>query len=167
MFDSHLNFWNLLWGSAENKLLKRVEILQKKCIRNVGLKNFRAHTEPIFKQLEILKFTDKLSYCRSVFMHQFKNDKLPISFSGIFTDIINSDNLQTRHNDYNCVNTPALKSYLERFPYKQIVSTWNNLNIDLKATAEGYEFRQMLKDMYLSSYRCDTQCLGPCYSCNH
>ena len=76
MFDSHLNFWNLLWGSAENKLLKRVEILQKKCIRNVGLKNFRAHTEPIFKQLEILKFTDKLLYCRSVFMHRFKNDKL-------------------------------------------------------------------------------------------
>ena len=100
-------------------------------------------------------------------MHQLKNDKLPISFSGIFTDKTNSDNPQTRHNDYNFVNTPALKSYLERFPYKQIVSTWNNLNIDLKATAEGYEFRQMLKDMYLSSYRCDTQCLGPCYSCNH
>ena len=167
MFDSHLNFGNLLWGSAENKLLKRIEILQKKCIRNVGLKNFRAHTEPIFKELEILKFTDKLSYCRSVFMHHYKNNKLPISFSGIFTDITNSDNLQTRHNDYNFVNNPAVKSYLEKFPYKQIVSTWNNLNIDLKATAEGDEFKQMLKESYLSSYSCDTQCLGPCYSCNH
>ena len=130
-------------------------------------KNFRAHTEPIFTQLEILKFTDKLSYCRSVFMHQFKNDKLPISFSGIFTDIINVDNLQTRHNDYNFVNTLALKFYLERFPYKRIVSIWNNLNIDLKATAEDDEFGQMLKCMYLSIYSCDTQCLGPCYSCNH
>ena len=109
-------FGNLLWGSAENELLERIEILQKNSIRNVGLENFRAHTEPIFTQLEILKFTDKLSYCRSVFMHQLKNDKLLISFSGIFTDIINSDNLQTRHNDYNFVNTPALKSFLERFP---------------------------------------------------
>ena len=136
-------------------------------MRNVGLKNFRAHTEPIFKELEILKFTDKLSYCRSVFMHNYKNNKLPISFSGIFTDIINSDNLQTRHNDYNFVNNPAVKSYLEKFPYKQIVSTWNNLNIDLKATAEGDEFKQMLKYTYLSSYSCDTQCVGPCYSCNH
>ena len=103
----------------------------------------------------------------SVFMHNYKNNKLPISFSGIFTDIINSDNLQTRHNDYNFVNNPAVKSYLEKFPYKQIVSTWNNLNIDLKATAEGDEFKQMLKYTYLSSYSCDTQCVGPCYSCNH
>ena len=148
-------------------MLKRIETLQKKRIRNVGLKNFRAHTEPIFKELEILKFTDKLSFCRSVFMHQYKNDKLPISFSGIFTDIICSDNFQTRHNDYNFVNNPAVKSYLERFPYKQIVTTWNNLSIDLKATAEELEFRQMLKDMYLASYSCDTQCLGPCYSCNN
>ena len=131
------------------------------------MKNFRAHKEPIFKQLEIIKFTDKLSYCRPIFMHQFKNDKLPISFPCTFTDKINSDSLQTRHNDYNFVNTPALKYYLERFPYKWIVSAWNNLNIDLKATAEGDEFGQMLKDRYLSSYSCDTQCLGPCYSCNH
>ena len=148
-------------------MLKRIEILQKKCIRNAGLKNFRAHTEPIFKELEILKFTDKLSFCRSVFMHKYKNDKLPISFSGIFTDIICSDSLQTRHNDYNFVNNPAVKFYLERFPYKLIVTTWNNLNIDLKATAEEFDFRQMLKDMYLSSYSCDTYCLGPCYSCNN
>lgn len=167
LFDSHINFGNLLWGSAQNKLLTKIEILQQKCIRNVGLKKFRAHTEPIFKNLEILKFTDKLSFCRSVFMHQYKNDKLPISFSGIFTDIICSDNFQTRHNDYNFVNNPAVKSYLERFPYKQIVTTWNNLSIDLKATAEELEFRQMLKDMYLASYSWDTQCLGPCYSCNN
>ena len=53
MFDSHLNFRNLL---------KRLEILQKNCIRNVSMEIFRAHTETIFKELEILKFTDKLSY---------------------------------------------------------------------------------------------------------
>ena len=53
LFDSHLNFGNLLWGCAKSKLLHKVENLQKKCIRNVCLKNFRAHTEPLFKQLDI------------------------------------------------------------------------------------------------------------------
>ena len=165
MFDSHLNFGNLLWGSADKKLLSKIENLQKKCIRNVGLRHYRAHTEPIFKKLEILKFTDKLAYCKSLFMHQYKNNKLPISFSGIFQDITNTDELQTRHNDYNFVNKPALKYYLERFPYKQILSNWNSLSIDLKATADEVAFREMLREMYLSSYSCDTQCLGPCYSC--
>ena len=50
LFESHLNFGNLLWGCANNKLINQIENLRKKCIRNVALKNFRAHTEPIFKK---------------------------------------------------------------------------------------------------------------------
>ena len=146
--------------------MNKIENLQKRCIRNVGLKNFRAHTEPIFKEMEILKFKDKLAYNRSVFMHQYKNNKLPESFSDIFTDVTNTDDLQTRHNDYNFVNKPAIKSYLEKFPYKQILSNWNSLSIDLKSTADEDAFKQMLKEMYLSNYECDSQCLGPCYSCS-
>ena len=141
-----------MWGSADKRLLTKIENSQKKCIRNIGLKHFRAHTEPIFKQMEILKFTDKLAYSRSVFMHQYKNNKLPISFSGIFQDIINTDELQTRHNDYNFINKPTIKSFLERFSYKQILSNWNFLSIDLKATADEVAFKEMLKEMFLSNY---------------
>ena len=78
LFDSHLNFGNLLWGCAKNKLLKRVENLQKKCIRNIGLKSFRSHTEPIFKDLSILKLSERLSLSRSIFIHKYRNKKLPI-----------------------------------------------------------------------------------------
>ena len=38
LFDCHLNFGNILWGCAANKLIKKVDTLQKKCIRNVSLK---------------------------------------------------------------------------------------------------------------------------------
>ena len=93
LFDSHLNFGNLLWGCATKKLLEKVENLQKRCIRNVGLKSFRAHTEPIFKKLNILNLSDKIAFSKSVFMHQYKNNKLPVSFSDIFTDITNTDEL--------------------------------------------------------------------------
>ena len=101
LFESHLNFGNLLWGCAKNKFLNKIENLQKKCVRNVALKNFRAHTEPIFKSLGILKFTDKLSYCRSIFMHQYRHEKLPPSFTGIFSETTMTDGVQSRHNDYN------------------------------------------------------------------
>ena len=30
LFDSHLNFGNLLWGCAKNKVIKKIETLQKK-----------------------------------------------------------------------------------------------------------------------------------------
>ena len=98
-------------------------------------------------------------------MHQYRNNKLPISYSDTFTDIINTDELQTRHNDYNYVNKPAIKRYLEHFPYKQFVSNWNSLSIDLKSTAEAEEFQQLLKDKFLASYSHESQCLSPCYNC--
>ena len=91
LFDSHLNYGNLLWSCSNKKSLDKIENLQKKCLRNVALKNYKAHTEPIFKDLNTLKLWDKFTYCRSIFMHQYRNKKLPISFPDIFTDIINYD----------------------------------------------------------------------------
>ena len=43
MFDAHLNFGNSLWGCAQNKVTKKIEVLQKKCIRNVALKPYKSH----------------------------------------------------------------------------------------------------------------------------
>ena len=124
------------------------------------------HTEPLFKELGILKFTDKLSYCQSVFMHKYRHGKLPPSFSGIFHETIMSNELQSRHNDFNYLNEPAHKKYLENFPLKQIIFNWNALTIDLKATAEIDEFECMLKQWYLNQYSYETDCLGACFSCN-
>ena len=76
-----------------------------------------------------------------------------------------TDTLQTRHNDYNYVNTPAVKKYMENFPYKKMITNWNALTIDLKATADVEEFYHLLRDKFLSVYSCNTECVGPCYSC--
>ena len=166
LFDSHLNFGNLLWGCAKPKLINKLENLQKRCLRNVALKGFRAHSEPIYKLLGILKFSDKLSYCRAIFMHKYRHEKLPASFVGTFTDTIMTDELQSRHNDYNYLNEPAIKKTLENFPLKQIIFNWNALNIDLKSTADFAEFELLLKEKYLSQYSLEPDCPKNCFSCS-
>ena len=153
LFESHLNFGNLLWGCAKQSILKKVETMQKKCVRNVALKDFRSHTEPIFKELKILKFSDRLSYNRAIFMHKYRNKKLPSSFLGLFRDISDTKGTQNRHNDYNYDTQPAVKRYLEKFPLKQIIFNWNSLSLELKATADPIEFETMLKQSYLSKYK--------------
>ena len=167
MFDAHLNFGNLLWGCAANKMTKKIEILQKKCIRNVALSRYKSHTEPLFKKLSILNYADKIIFCRSTFMNQYRNKQLPESFTNMFTDIICTDDLQTRHNDYNYQNKPAVKRSLESFPLKCLIRTWNSLNIDIKSTADKIEFENILKEHLLSKYSSERQCdnVG-CYSCN-
>ena len=165
LFDSHLNYGNLLWGCANKKSLDKIENLQKKCLRNVSLKSYKAHTEPIFKDLNILKLRDKLTYCRSIFMHQYKNKKLPTSFSDTYTDITNTDELQTRHNDYNFFINPAIKRNLETFPLRQILYNWNALDLELKATADADEFKVLLSNKLASQYSYETDCLFNCFSC--
>ena len=166
LFDAHLNFGNLLWGCAANKITKKIETLQKRCIRNVALANFKSHTEPLFKRLSILKYDDKIVFGRSVFMNQYRNKTLPESFLDIFTDITSTDNLQTRHNDYNYQNIPAVRRNLENFPFKCMIKTWNSLNIDVKSTADKNEFELILKEILFSKYNHDLQCEAGCYSCN-
>ena len=40
LFDSHLNFGNLLWGCADKKLLNKIENLQKKMCQKYWFKAF-------------------------------------------------------------------------------------------------------------------------------
>ena len=50
----HLNYCALCWGSQTN----RIHLLQKRAIRNINNANYKAHSEPIFKSLNLLKIND-------------------------------------------------------------------------------------------------------------
>ena len=156
----------MLWGCANKKLIGKIERLQKKCVRNVALVNFKSHTEPLFKSLNLLKFTDKILFWRANFVNKYRNKTLPISFLGVFNDITDSQELQTRNNWYNYQNIPAVRKKLEQFAYKQLISTWNSLEIELKSTSEEEDFNLLLKNKFISNYIYETDCLRDCYVCN-
>ena len=50
----HINYCILSWGSQ----IDRIHLLQKRAIRNISKSNFRAHTEPLFKEHNLLKVQD-------------------------------------------------------------------------------------------------------------
>ena len=79
-----------------------------------------------------------------------------------------SNRFQSRHNDYNYLDEPGIKKSLEKFPpKKQIIFTWNSLDIDLKATADITEFQSMLNRKLLSKYSYETDCSKNCISCSN
>ena len=98
-------------------------------------------------------------------MHKYRHNKLPTSFHGIFTETMTTDMLQSRHNDYNYQNVPAIRKSLENFPLKQIIFNWNFLSLDLKATADPIEFDFLLKSKYISQYSYETDCPNNCFNC--
>ena len=52
LISSHLNYGLFVWGAD------RLEILHKKTVRIVTKSNFIAHTDPLFRQLQVLKIED-------------------------------------------------------------------------------------------------------------
>ena len=59
LVHSHLTYGTILWGSAFKYRLHKVEILQKKAIRNTCNTVYNAPTAPLFKQLGIAKLIDE------------------------------------------------------------------------------------------------------------
>ena len=93
MILPYLNYCNLVWGSTYKANLQRIVILQKRVIRIVNKAYYNAHTEPIFKKLNLLKFQDIHLMHLGQFMFSFKNAPLPRNFENRLT--INIQGKQT------------------------------------------------------------------------
>ena len=87
LFDSHLEFALLAWGGVSSNRLKKVTLLQKKCIRNVCGTGYLAHTEPLFNKMNILTVDELFRYNAAVFVHNLNNEFLPESFDHFLTPL--------------------------------------------------------------------------------
>ena len=74
-----------MWGSTYQSNLNRVIILQKKIIRIIYKVSFDSHTDVLFKEQEILKFSDIYLYQIGKFMYLFKKGFLLNYFRDMFT----------------------------------------------------------------------------------
>ena len=78
----HLHYCLLCWGSIikENDLL---HIMQKRILRTITNSNYIAHTEPLFKELKLVKITDMYVIAIWKFYHKLMNNQLPMFFSSM------------------------------------------------------------------------------------
>ena len=74
-----VNYCILVCGAtiSDGNLLHR---LQKKALRLISSSNYIAHTEPICKNLFLLKLTDMFPVAVWKFYYKLMNDQLPIYF---------------------------------------------------------------------------------------
>ena len=76
----HFNYCILSWGSVlrENHQL---HLLQKKAIRIITNSNYIAHTEPLLKELELLKITCMFILSLWKFYYKLMTNQLPVYFA--------------------------------------------------------------------------------------
>ena len=90
---SHLNYGLTAWGYRCDRIKK----LQKKAVRIICLSKCNAHTDPLFKSLNLLKVEHILKLQELKLYHKFSNNKLPVYLQNLPLDQNNSiHNFNTR-----------------------------------------------------------------------
>ena len=80
---SHLMYGSQIWGLNDNDNLK-ILTQQKKAIRKISFAHFEAHSDPLFKELNILKLPDMMRLNNIMFVHNVLNNNAPNTFKDYF-----------------------------------------------------------------------------------
>ena len=99
-----MNYGILAWGTKSNRLFK----LQKKSVRLIIKDKYNAHTNPIFKGLQLLKISDLCALQELKFAYKFENRTLPHYFLSL-----QYNRHSDRHN-YETRNADSLESLSSR-----------------------------------------------------
>ena len=128
-------YCNIVWASTYKTNLRRLVILQKRIIRIINKSHFNAHTDPIFKDLGILKFNDIHLLQLGQFMYSCKNSFLPPRFNNNFS----------QSNQFHSYNTRNSQAY--RLPYSRANTSkfFNSLDNEVINSQSLSSFKKVLK----------------------
>ena len=144
----YLQYCNVAWGSASNETLKPLTIVQKRIIRIISAVSYYQHTQPLFKDLIILKLADvhKLESLKFVF------NQLNCSHPIIrFYRASDKHNRQTRNMNDLRPERP-MSNYSKRFIAYNGCVLWNNLPASLKKLNNAITFKINVKKYLINCY---------------
>ena len=129
--------------------LKKITMLQKKCIRNVCGTGYLSHTDPLFEKMKILKVEDLFTFNAATFVFKLNNELLPVSFENYLVPF----SAPNRTNSYilNKLNTTKC-DHLKQFPPYYLPIIWNKLNYKLKLESKFSTFKKELLNQLLAKY---------------
>ena len=78
IFSSHIRYACQIWGLCDNYITHQIFTLQKTAMRLITFSEPRAPSNPIFCNLQILKFFDLVEVLNILLVHQHLNLELPL-----------------------------------------------------------------------------------------
>ena len=109
-FSSHLTYGCQIWTQHNNPLINKIISIQKTALRTLTFSDMKAHTNPLFKALKILKFKDQIELYNCLFVHDQINNILPIKFKDYFISLNNLNYIRTRNSKTAKLFVPSINS---------------------------------------------------------
>ena len=147
----YLIYRNHVWGLACKTYMNKLFLLQKGIIWIIAGVNRRPHTDPIFKDLKLLKCNDINTYLIGRLMHRiYKGDIILVqSYFKKNKEIHRYVTRQINHYHVPSVRTELGKSAL----HCHGVFIWNTiLNLGMDPVMTEYEFSKSLKKIPTTTY---------------
>jgi hypothetical protein len=155
-----IQIWSCGSSTSTNVLFKK----QKAAIRIVSQVKHSAHTEPLFKSLEILPLPSLISYFKIQFMQQYKWGLLPVSFNNIWvtreahraqsTPMV----LRNDADFYIPVSRLTQCSLLPYYSLPRIWSEFDQLNPAISILRDKKDFNKELKIHFINKLSSTVKC---------
>ena len=151
LFNSHLQYAILCWGSTNATNLNRLQILQNRAIRNMTKSPRFFRLDNFYLNFRILKVKDLYDFEVAKFMHGHFNNTLPECFSSFF-DGTSSHNYNTRsrqrqnYQTVSCRTTRGQRSIKFYGP-----KIWNQIPTSSRNTSK-YSFKKQYKERLFSIF---------------
>ena len=122
----------------------RFLFLQKRVIRIISKSTFDSHSDPIFKELELLKLSDIRQLELGKLMFSLSHSLLPSKFNNYFSVNKQVHSYATRH--ANGFHLPFCRTNLRKFSVSfQGPTYYNSLGNDIKESNSLHLFKTKLK----------------------
>ena len=141
--------------------------IQKRAIRIIAASKYNAHTEPLFKQLNLLKASDICKLQELKFYHKLINRQLPKYFECfVYQTNLDLHNYNTRRG--HRLHIPRINHTFAQLNIRHsVIQTVNNMPdnvIDKIRTHNLKGFSNYAKNYFISTY--ETTCeIANCYVC--
>ena len=143
LINSYLNYGMLCWGLKPNRITK----IQKKAVRVISVSKYNAHTDPIFKNLNILKIEDIATRKLCKFYQRYIINKLPDYFTINFNiqQQQSSHQYNTRHHRFMIPRVHhKFAEYTVRYQLPLLLNKNVECILDKDLTHSEYGFSQYI-----------------------
>ena len=163
LFLPHLNYAILAWGFSCDRIFK----LQKSIVRLICLTRYNAHTDPLFKTLNILKVEDLFKLKALKFYFLYLQNNLPAYFNDIFAQTPVNHPYQTRNKESMQLLVPKRNRTRKciRFLIPSLLKNTPPCIKDKFHTHSLSGFSKYAKIHFISKYP-ETCTIPDCFVCN-
>ena len=115
LVEPFLNYCIIAWGNTYQTTLQPLFILQKKALRIITFSSYNEHSSPLFKDLNVVKLSDIITFQLAVFMYKFHNNLLPPVFDPYFNSVGMLHNYNTRLSSKMTYVIPKVRTNYGKF----------------------------------------------------